>query len=228
VPVYAGTGHYSTRTTIELTQAAERLGADGAIVIQPYYQKPPKAAILEHFYAVRRATSLPIMLYNNPHYAGCAEFTAREVARLAEEGVIQSVKSTFESVVPVQELSYFCSDHFRIFYGSFNAPMEAFFSGAHGWVSGFMNLFVRQCCALYDACSAGDVGQARSIWHWLLPFKHLYTQQLLGPVNDLAIYRAGLALLGEHGGFSRAPFSPLTDDQQAMLRQLMVKQGMLA
>ena len=228
VPVYAGTGHASTRLTIQLTEAAERLGADGAIIIQPYYQKPPKLAILEHFHAVRRATSLPIMLYNNPAYAGCVEFTSREVAQLAEEGVIQSVKSTFESVVPVQDLRYFCGDKLRIFYGSFNAPMEAFMAGAHGWVSGFLNLFTPQAVQLFDACSTGDVVHAREIWQWLLPFKHLYTHQVLGPLNDLAIYRAALEMLGEYGGFSRPPFNPLTQTQRAGLRQLMQKQGMLA
>lgn len=228
VPVYAGTGHFSTRLTIELTQAAERLGADGAIIIQPYYQKPPKAAIIEHFHTVRRETSLPIMLYNNPQYAGCVEFTAREVARLAEEGVIQSVKSTFESVVPVQDLLYLCGDKLRIFYGSFNAPMEAFMAGAHGWVSGFLNLFTRQAVEMYNACLASDVERARQIWQELLPFKHLYSHQLLGPLNDIAIYRAGLEMLGEHGGYSRAPFNPLTDKQRDALKELMQKQGMLA
>ena len=228
VPVYAGTGHFSTRMTIELTQAAERLGADGAIIIQPYYQKPPKSAIIEHFHTVRRMTSLPIMLYNNPHYAGCAEFSAREVARLAEEGVIQSVKSTFESVVPVQDLLYLCGDKLRVFYGSFNAPMEALLAGAHGWVSGFLNLFTPQAVAMYNACLASDVARARQIWQTLLPFKHLYSHQLLGPLNDIAIYRAGLEMLGEHGGYSRAPFNPLTESQRAALQELMQKQGMLA
>lgn len=228
VPVYAGTGHFSTRLTIELTQAAERMGADGAIIIQPYYQKPPKAAIIEHFHAVRRETGLPIMLYNNPNYAGCVEFTAREVAQLATEGVIQSVKSTFESVVPVQDLLYLCGDKLRVFYGSFNAPMEAFMTGAHGWVSGFLNLFTPQAVAMYNASIAGDVAQARAIWQSLLPFKHLYSHQLLGPLNDIAIYRAGLEMLGEFGGYSRAPFNPLTDPQRAALQTLMQEQGMLA
>lgn len=228
VPVYAGTGHFSTRLTIEMTQAAEKLGANGAIIIQPYYQKPPKAAIIEHFHAVRRETSLPIMLYNNPNYAGCAEFTSREVAQLAESGVIQSVKSTFESVVPVQDLLYLCGDKLRVFYGSFNAPMEAFMSGAHGWVSGFLNLFTPQAAEMYNACLAGDVVRAREIWQWLLPFKHLYSYQTLGPLNDIAIYRAGLDILGEYGGYSRAPFNPLTETQREALRSLMQRQGMVA
>lgn len=228
VPVYAGTGHFSTQITIELTQAAEKMGADGAIIIQPYYQKPPKPAIIEHFHTVRRATTLPIMLYNNPAYAGCVEFTSREVAQLVEDGVITSVKSTFESVIPVQDLRYFCGDKLRIFYGSFNAPMEAFMAGAHGWVSGFLNMFTRESVQMYEACQASDVERAREIWTWLLPFKHLYTHQVLGPINDIAIYRAGLEMLGHPITYSRAPFSPLTEAQRNKLKELMQRQGLLA
>jgi 4-hydroxy-tetrahydrodipicolinate synthase len=116
----------------------------------------------------------------------------------------------------------------RVFYGSFNAPMEALLAGAHGWVSGFINLFARECVELYNACVAGDVMRARAIWTCLLPFKHLYSHQLLGPINDIAIYRAGLEMMGQHGGYSRAPFHPLTDSQRAAFRDLMQKQGMLA
>lgn len=77
VPVYAGTGHYATRHTIAMTQQAERAGAAGVIVILPYFQKPPKPAVLDHYRAVRAATSLPLMLYNNPANSACVELTSR-------------------------------------------------------------------------------------------------------------------------------------------------------
>jgi 4-hydroxy-tetrahydrodipicolinate synthase len=228
VPVYAGTGHYSTRHTIALTQAAERLGALGAIVILPYFQKPPKPSVLTHYRSLRAATSLPIMLYNNPANSACVELSSRDVAMLAEEGVIQSVKSTFESCVPVHDLLNRCGDRLRVFYGSFQSPMEALLGGAHGWISGFLNFLTADCVALYDACARGDVAEARRIWGRLLPFKQLFTHQLLGPVNDLDIYRAGLELLGEHGGRSRLPFEPLDREQREALEALMRQQGYLA
>lgn len=227
VPVYAGTGHYSTRLTIELCHAAEKAGADGLILILPYYQKPPKDAIIRHFRTVRRETSLPLMLYNNPAYAGCAELTPRDVAALVEEGIFQSIKSTFESVVPVHDLLYLCGDRLRVFYGSFKAPLEALLAGGHGWISGFLNFLTADCVALYEACAVGNVARARTIWTKLLPFIHLYTHQTLGPVNDLAIYRAGLDLMGEYGGYSRAPFYPLTTSQQENLKNLMRQEGIL-
>ncbi|MFM8825794.1 MAG: dihydrodipicolinate synthase family protein [Actinomycetota bacterium] len=228
VPVYAGTGHYATRHTITMTEQADRAGAAGVIVILPYFQKPPKPAVLEHFRAVRAATSLPLMLYNNPANSACVELTSRDVAALAEEGVIQSVKSTFESCVPVHDLLHRCGDRLRVFYGSFQSPMEAILGGAHGWISGFLNFLTADCVALFDAASRGDVAQAHRIWHRLLPFKQLFSHQSLGPVNDLAIWRAGLDLLGEHGGHSRLPFEPLTRDQRQALETLMRRQGVLA
>jgi len=228
VPVYAGTGHYSTRHTIALTQQAERLGASGAIVILPYFQKPPKTSVMAHYRRVRAETGLPIMLYNNPANSACVELTSRDVAALAAEGVIQSVKSTFESVVPVHDLLNLCGDRLRVFYGSFQSPMEALLGGAHGWISGFLNFLTADCVALFDACHRSDVIEARRLWSRLLPFKQLFTHQVLGPVNDLDIYRAGLEMLGEHGGHSRLPFEPLTVEQRGILRNLLLQQGYLA
>jgi 4-hydroxy-tetrahydrodipicolinate synthase len=106
--------------------------------------------------------------------------------------------------------------------------MEAFMAGAHGWVSGFLNLFTPQAVEMYQASQAGNVARAREMGQWLLSFKHLYSHQLLGPINDIAIYRAGLEMLGEVGGYSRAPFNPLTTSQRKALQEPMQKQGMLA
>ena len=91
VPVYAGTGHYATRHTITMTEQAERAGAAGVIVILPYFQKPPKPAVLDHFRAVRAATSLPLMLYNNPANSACVELTSRDVAAILSSDETPSV-----------------------------------------------------------------------------------------------------------------------------------------
>ena len=227
VPVYAGTGHYATRQTIELTQSAEAMGAAGAIVIPPYYQKPPKAAILDHYRTLRRETALPIMIYNNPAYAGCVEIGPWDVKVLVEEGVVQSIKSTVANVAVVHDLLYLCGDKLRVFYGSFQAPTEAMLMGAHGWISGFLNLMTRECVALFEACESGNLTQAKALWKRLLPLKHLIAYEQLGPVNDLAIYRAGLEMIGEHGGCSRPPLQPLQSHQRESLAKLLKAEGFL-
>lgn len=214
VPVYAGTGHYSTSLTIELTQGAEELGADGAIVILPYYQKPPKSAVFEHFRLLRKETGLPLMLYNNPVYAGLPEFTPWDVKRLVDEGIIQSIKSTFDTPAPVHDLRLLCPEDFRIFYGSFRSALEGLLGGADGWVSGILNAVPAEAVALYEACAAGDVPTARQHWNQILPLVHLFVNKELGDANDLAIWRTVLEVRGQHGGHSRAPFFPLNREQR--------------
>jgi 4-hydroxy-tetrahydrodipicolinate synthase len=227
IPVVAGTGHYTTRFTIEQTLAAQALGVDAAIVILPYYQKPPKAAILDHYRHLRAAVpDLPIMLYNNPLYSGCAEITPAEIAMLLEEGVVQMVKSTFESVVPVHDLAYLVGDRMRVFYGSFASAYEALTAGAHGWISGVLNVAVREAKQLYQAVAVDkDITRGFAIWKRILPLVHLYTQRQLGDVNDLAIYRSILAQWGHARTYSRLPFAPLTPAQEQKLVERLEATG---
>src|SRR5260370_17266463 len=135
VPLILGTGHYSTRLTIELSAEAQNCGADAVIVILPYYQKPPKAAVIRHFRDVRAAVDVPLMLYNNPANSACVDFTPREVAQLVEADVVHMVKSTHETVVPIHDLAYLVGPRMSIFYGSFLAAFEGLAARAHGWIS---------------------------------------------------------------------------------------------
>jgi 4-hydroxy-tetrahydrodipicolinate synthase len=151
VPLIYGSGHYSTRHTIELSQKAQEYGADALIVILPYYQRPPKPAVIQHFRDVRAAVDLPIMLYNNPANSACVDLTPRDIGQLVQEDVLHMVKSTYETVVPVHDLSYLVGDRMAIFYGSFQAALEAFAAGAHGWISGILNVAPGAACAMYEA-----------------------------------------------------------------------------
>ncbi len=227
VPVVAGTGHSPTRLTIEQTRAARDLGVDAAIVILPYYQKPPKPAVLEHYRRLRAAVpDLPVMLYNNPLYAGCAEITPPEVASLVREGTVQMVKSTFESVVPVHDLVYLVGDAMRIFYGSFASAYEGLAAGAHGWISGVLNVAVREARQLYQAVAVEkDLARGFELWMRILPLVHLYTHKLVGEVNDLALYRSILAHWGHRRTYSRLPFEPLTPEQERKLIERLEATG---
>ena len=155
VPLIFGTGHYSTKLTIEMSVRAQELGASAIIVILPYYQKPSKPAVIRHFREVRKAVDLPVMLYNNPANSACVDLTPREVAQLVEEDVLHMVKSTYESVVPVHDLQYLVGDKMAIFYGSFQAAFEALCAGAHGWISGILNVAPKAARQMYDAVVRG-------------------------------------------------------------------------
>lgn len=221
VPLIYGSGHYSTKLSIELSEAAQANGADALIVILPYYQKPSKAAVIQHYRDIRRAVDLPVMLYNNPANSACVDLNPREVAQLVEEDVLHMVKSTYETVVPVHDLSYLVGDRMAIFYGSFQAALEAMTAGAHGWISGILNVAPKAARAMYDAVQNNDAARGFRIWKRILPLVHLYTHQQVGPVSDLSTYRSILKFWGMHGGYSRNPFYPLTEAQEATLRGLL-------
>lgn len=221
VPVIAGTGAFSTRETIELTGQAAEVGVDGAIVILPYYQRPHRAEVLAHFRSLGREADIPVMLYNNPTNSGTDPLDAADIGVLAGEGAVQAVKSTFPTVHQVHELREETSSGFRVFYGSFMAPLEGLAGGAHGWISGVLNVVLEDALDLWVAVQSGDLDKARETWRRILPYKYLYTRRPLGPAGDLSIYRTILEFRGQHGGHSRPPLLPLTDNQASQLKNLL-------
>jgi len=223
VPVIAGTGWYSTSETIRLTEYAAAAGADGAIVILPYYQRPSEAEVLEHFRIVGRASPIPIMIYNNPTNSSAPALEPALLRELYEGGYAQAVKSTFSTVHEIHELRAITDEGFRVFYGSYMAPLEAMAGGAHGWVSGILNVVTSDAVELWTAMRAGDLDRARAAWRAILPVKLIYTRELLGPVSSLAIYRGILRLRGQVAGHCRAPLLDLTPEQTETLRSLLAE-----
>jgi dihydrodipicolinate synthase/N-acetylneuraminate lyase len=226
VPVIFGSGHYSTKLTIKLSDEAQKCGADALIVILPYYQKPSKTAVIEHFRRVRKAASVPIMLYNNPNNSACVDLNPCEIAQLVDEDVVHMVKSTYGSVEPVNDLNYLVGDRMAIFYGSFLAAYEGLCAGAHGWISGILNVVTSAAKAMRHAIVVeNDARKGFQIWKRILPIVHLWTYQQIGPVSDLAIYRSILKSWGLQGGYCRDPFFPLDEKQEGKLRERLEKSG---
>lgn len=228
VPVIAHTGYYSTLQTIEMTRWASSAGADAALLILPYYQKPDKPSVLRHFRMVRESTGLPLLAYNNPANSACEELKPWEMADLAHDGIIQGVKSTMAISTPVVDLKIQAPQDFRVFYGSFLAALQGLAAGADGWISGILNFLPAEAVDLYNACCVTkDLDRARKIWYRIAQFGNLYFRPRHGPAADLPLWRAGLELRGQHGGFSRPPFFPITPEQREDLRQVMVQTGIL-
>jgi 4-hydroxy-tetrahydrodipicolinate synthase len=166
------------------------------------------------------------MLYNNPHNSACVDFSPTEIAKLADEDVFHMVKSTYGTVEPVHDLSYLLGDRIAIFYGSFIAGYEGLCAGAHGWISGILNVAAKAAKQLYEAVVVKhNAALGLQIWKRILPLVHLYTHQQIGPVSDLAIYRSMLSLWGLEGGYSRDPFFPLSRDQIDKLQKILERTG---
>ena len=228
VPVLASTGYYSTRASIDLTRFAAEAGADGVLVILPYYQKPSRIEVMEHFRAVGASSRLPVVLYNNSINSGTPSLEVDDIERLYEDGAIHGLKSSANAVQQVHEVRAAVDDAFRIFYGSFNAPIEGAVGGADGWLSGILNVATADAVQIWSSIQAQDLDAARRIWRTrVLPIKYLYTKKVFGGVSDQAIYRAILDLRGRRGGFSRAPLRPLSADQRMELQAYLDRAGLL-
>ena len=223
VPVYAGTAHYSTRKTIELSRFAEKAGADGVMIINPYYLQPPTANVLDHFRAVRASISIPLMLYNNPYVCGY-ELQVEHLKTLFDEGTIQSVKLARGPAQEVHEILYHCGRKTTVMYGADLEAPEGLLAGAVGWVTSAINAAPRLCGELYAKASAGDVAGTFEVWDRLMP---LIWFTYHSGVHWLQVVKTAVALMGRPGGPPRRPLTLLEGEKREALRQILAAMGLL-
>jgi 4-hydroxy-tetrahydrodipicolinate synthase len=228
IPCYPATGFYSTKMTIEASQAAEKAGADGVLIIPPYYLNPYKDAVLDHYRAIRKNIGIDIMLYDNPWFAGY-KMTVHEIAQLSSEGVIQAVKCAHGDACDVHDLKYLCGDKLNVFYGHDYNGIETLFMGADGWLTGSQNVFPGQMRKLWDLMKAKDYDGARRLWYeTLMPFMDFI---MYGKVNGrphwLEVFKTALNMLGHDVGVPRKPMGVLTPEMEEKLRMVLKKMKVL-
>src|SRR5256886_9427713 len=161
--VIAGAVTNSTRDSIEATKFAEKAGADGALLVAPYYNKPSQEGLFRHFKAIADATKLPVMLYNIPGRC-VVDIGPDTVVRLAEScRNIVSIKEASGSVDRVAELRRRLPEEFTILSGDDGLTLPFMSVGAAGVVSVASNLFPAELCALVQACGSGDFKSAESL-----------------------------------------------------------------
>src|SRR5438046_6739262 len=214
--VIAGAGTNSTRDSIEATKFAEKAGADGALLVAPYYNKPSQEGLFRHFKAIAGATSLPVMLYNIP--GRCAvDIAADTVVRLAETcRNIVSIKEASGSVERVAELRRRLPDEFTILSGDDSLTLPFMSVGAAGVVSVATNLFPSEVCALVRACESGDLKSAQTLHRKLLPlFKDLFIEPNPIPIKTALSWREGMS------GEVRLPLCEMSEANQTRLRKTL-------
>jgi 4-hydroxy-tetrahydrodipicolinate synthase len=230
VPIYAGTGDYSTATTIELSQHARSIGCDGLMLMAPYLLRPPKQDVLNHFRRVRERVGLPIMVYNVPVLTGI-EITPEEIQMLAAEDVVHAVKWSHMEIARVQDTRLLCGKDFAIFAGIDITAFAALAIGADGWIGGMPMiapaLAVELCRLLIQE---KNLEEARALWMRIVPIIRLEYRAM--GTNEasphwLAVCRESAALRGIPIGVSRAPLSPVDASVREELRALLVGLGQL-
>lgn len=214
--VLAGTGSYSTRDAVEATGRAEQLGANGALVVAPYYNKPSQEGLFRHFKEIAGATSIPIVLYNIPGRCG-VDITADTVARLAGEcRNIVSIKEAGGSVDRVSQLRGCLPESFTVLSGDDSLTLPFMSVGAAGVVSVASNLLPTEVSALVIAYECGDLKAAEK-WHRrLFPlFKDLFIEPNPVPVKTAMSWRKMLS------PECRLPLCEMTAANEARLRKTL-------
>ena len=217
-----GTGTYSTAETLELTQAAEDAGADGILVVTPYYNKPPQRGLVAHFDRVAEATELPIVLYNVPGRTG-TRIEHETVLRLAERPNIVAVKDSTGDFQSISRLVAEAPDGFEIYSGDDWATFGYVCLGAVGVVSVAAHLVGQQIRQMVDLIETGDVPAARKLHEALSPlFNALFVTSNPIPV------KAALEMVGRPCGDPRLPLVPATSDERRRIRKALEDAGLLA
>ena len=216
--VLAGTGSNATHHAVADTKAAENLGADGALLVAPYYNKPSQEGLFRHFKTVADATPLPIMLYNIPGRCG-VDIAPDTVARLAKEcGNIVSIKEASGSVERVSELRARLPGSFTILSGDDSLTLPFMSVGAVGVVSVASNLFPAEICALVHAYQSGDAKSAENLHRKLFPlFKDLFIEPNPVPVKTALGWRGAMS------GECRLPLCEMSEANQARLRKSLAE-----
>jgi 4-hydroxy-tetrahydrodipicolinate synthase len=216
VPVVVGTAAVSTHDTIMYSQYAEAAGADGVMIVPPYYCHPTEREIYHHYEAVAGSIHLPIMLYNNPSTSG-VDMQPALLARLAEIENIAYVKESSGDMRRVSEIMRLCRDRLTIFCGADNLALEMFAVGIQGWVAAPANAIPKQCVQLYElAAVKKDLDQARKLYLKMLPyFTALESGQFVQYV------KASLEILGKPIGAPRKPLLRPAEEDYRKLEELL-------
>jgi 4-hydroxy-tetrahydrodipicolinate synthase len=183
VPVIAGCGSNNTALAIELVKAAADAGADAALLVPPYYNRPNQEGIYAHFEAVAAATHLPIILYNVPART-VTDISVETMGRLAKLPTIKAVKDATGNVARVSAQRLACGQDFIQLSGNDDMALGFMAMGGRGCVSVSANVAPRLCADFQNACLAGDWGRALELQDRLYPLHAaLFTDASPGPVK---------------------------------------------
>ena len=213
VPVLVGTGAEDTREVVRLSRRAEALGADGVMIVPPFYCTPTEDELYHHYKTVANAIGLPIMLYNNPSTAN-VDLTPPIVARLSTIDNCRYIKDSTLEVTRVRDIIRLCGERMTVFGGILG--FESIVEGAQGWVAVTSNVIPGELARLFALADAGQIAEARMLY--------LSVLKLIEFVGGQA-YVAGSKTLLSHMGFAagapRPPRLPLPHAQDVQAARLV-------
>ena len=219
--VVCGTGTYNTAETIELSREAQALGADGLLVVTPYYSKPPQRGLLEHFTQVASAVDLPVIAYNIPGRTGI-RIEHDTLLSMAEVPNIVAVKDSTGDFQAISKLISEAPADFEVYSGDDWATFGYLCLGAVGVVSVAAHVVGDRIHHLTDLVLSGDIPAARKVHEELSPlFNALFIT-----TNPIPV-KTALDILGLPAGPPRLPLVPATGDERARIERALSDAGLL-
>lgn len=222
IPVIAGTGSNSTHEAIDFTQHAEQAGADAALVVVPYYNRPTQSGMYAHFKAVADCTSLPVFVYNVPGRSA-ADISVETLAQLAKDCPnVAGVKDATADLTRPSKQRHACGESFIQLSGEDGTALGFNAHGGVGCISVTANVAPRMCAQFQEACLRGDYAEALKLQDRLMPLHSaLFAETSPGPVK----YAASLLDLCEPE--MRLPMVPISAATEVVVRDAMVHAGLL-
>ncbi|WP_460519593.1 4-hydroxy-tetrahydrodipicolinate synthase [Flindersiella endophytica] len=219
--IVAGSGTNDTKHAIELSRQAEKAGANGLLVVTPYYNKPPQASLLAHFRAVAESTALPVMLYDIPGRTG-TPIATETLLKLAEHPRIVAVKDAKSDIPGIVEV--LAKTDLAYYSGSDENNLAFLAIGMAGMVSVVGHVASKDYAEMVRAVDAGDLAAARAIERRLLPaYKGIMTRS-----QGAIMAKAALELSGVlPNRVTRLPLLPASDDDVARLRSDLAEAGLM-
>ena len=221
VPVIAGAGSNSTAEAIELTRHAKEAGADAALVVTPYYNKPTQEGLFLHYMAIADAVELPLIIYNIPSRS-VVDMSVQTMARLAQHRNIVGVKDATANLARPMHTTATCGTSFVQLSGEDHTALAFLAAGGQGCISVTANVAPALCSAMHAAWVEGRVAEAMAIQQRLLPVHDaMFAETSPGPVKFAA------SLLGYGSPHCRLPLAPLGEATQGQVRAALTHAGLL-
>jgi len=220
VPVYAGTGAVTTWEVRELNRRAEAAGVDAVSIITPFFVRPTEAELEAHYRAIAEATSLPILLYNNPGRTGGVNLSAEVVARLAEVDNIVGIKDSSGDLTLTTDYIRLTPEDFVVLSGRDTLIFAGLVHGTKGAIAATANVVPALVVEIYEAFQAGEMERARRAQERLAPLRVAF-----GLGSFPVVVKEALELIGIPAGPCRGPVGPLPPEKRAELRQVVLALG---
>ncbi|MGI6092339.1 MAG: 4-hydroxy-tetrahydrodipicolinate synthase [Veillonellaceae bacterium] len=219
--VIAGTGSNDTRASISLTQEAERIGVHGAMLVGPYYNKPPQEGFYQHFKAIAESTTLPLIVYNVPGRTA-SNILPDTIKRLAEIENIVAVKEASGNLDQVSEIIRTTPKDFMVYSGDDSLTLPILALGGVGIISVAAHIVGNKMQKMIAAFEAGKLTEAQTIHQELLPFFKV----MFITTNPIPV-KTAVNLIGQKAGPLRLPLIAPIDSEIAKIKQIMHEVGSL-